>query len=190
MVRGYQPLHQTRGLTSSINFLTMEQKFGTTTFWTSNSRRGGSLMEVRLRLGMLEMTLVKDKSSRTTIILFSCQWCSVSRQKSWYLRYFFCTTTTTTTTTAAVAAAAAATTTMGRSQVRAQHFSLRGWELLLLLLPPPWPWEGLRRALSTFHCVGGCWTWICFILKNYVIKIVSHTEWAKSRYAVYYIPYT
>ena len=73
LVRGYQPLHQTRGLTSSINFLTMEQKFGTTTFWTSNSRRGGSLMEVRLRLGMLEMTLVKDKSSRTTIILFSCQ---------------------------------------------------------------------------------------------------------------------
>jgi predicted lysophospholipase L1 biosynthesis ABC-type transport system permease subunit len=49
-------------------------------------------------------------------------------------------------TTTAIAAAAAATT-MGRYHVRAQHFSLRGWEM----------------TLDFFH------------FKNYVIKIVSHT---------------
>ena len=73
--------------TSLRNFLTIEQMFSTTTFSTWDSRRVVQRL-VRLRLSVLAMTLIADKSSRITIMLFSCHCCLISNANSWYLRGF------------------------------------------------------------------------------------------------------
>jgi hypothetical protein len=62
----------------------MERVFRVTTFWTSDSRRGGKLRVVTLWLSMLGMAPVADTATGMTTCLFSCHCCLISNANSWH----------------------------------------------------------------------------------------------------------